>query len=227
MKTVRMTKGVRPTGDKFEARISENGKRRSLGIFDTEQDALTAYRNAKIVAINTKPIPYSVRKDEITQSRLKQVLAYDLNTGVFTRVARSGVIAGTIAGTLKPDGYRQVRVDGRKHYAARLALLYVTGIYPDFVDHINGDRDDNRFSNLRQATKVQNGQNIALSKRNSSGYTGVSWREASQKWLVRIMLERRSIHIGYAETAEQGYEMYLAAKRKYHDFQPIPRSELL
>lgn len=227
MKTVRITKGVRPIRDKFEARISEDGKRRSLGVFDTQKEALAAYKAAKIAAINMKPVPYSVRKETLTQARVKQVLNYDLSTGVFTRTARAGVIAGSIAGTLKPDGYRQIRVDGRKHYAARLALLYVTGVYPDYVDHINGNRDDNRFSNLRQATKTQNGQNLALSKRNSSGYTGVSWHEISQKWLVRIMLDKRSIHIGYAETAEQGYEMYLAAKRKYHDFQPIPRSELL
>lgn len=97
----------------------------------------------------------------INQKRLKEVLDYDPATGVFTwRVelnARGKV--GDPAGC-NSWGYRVIRIDGRLYGAHRLVWLYVHGRWPDaMIDHVNGDRSDNRIENLREANSVQNAHN--------------------------------------------------------------------
>src|SRR3989304_2031824 len=87
----------------------------------------------------------------ITQSALKQIIHYDPDTGVFTWIVNRGRKAksGYLAGVISDLGYRRIQISGRKHYAGRLAWLYMTGSQPvNEIDHINGVRDDDRFSNL-------------------------------------------------------------------------------
>ena len=114
---------------------------------------------------------------DLTAERLREVLDYGPDTGVFTWKIRtnSRVKVGDVAGALRPDGYIQISIDGRLHRAHRLAWLYVTGESPpDQIDHINGVRDDNRIANLRLATSAENKQNLRRAKsRNKTGFLGV------------------------------------------------------
>ncbi|MCK9994454.1 MAG: hypothetical protein Dbin4_02974, partial [Alphaproteobacteria bacterium] len=99
---------------------------------------------------------------ELTQSRLKELLHYDPDTGVFTRRVQtsSNARVGDVAGCLHPEGYRHIQIDGKRYAAHRLAWLYMTGEWPtNQLDHLNGVRDDNRWGNLREATHGQNQQN--------------------------------------------------------------------
>ena len=115
---------------------------------------------------------------ELNQSRLKELLAYDPDTGVFTRLVKSNrnVRIGAVAGTCDSKGYGQISVDGKLYRAHRLAWLWMTGAWPVAqLDHRNGVRHDNRWENLREATNGENNQNAAIRSNNTSGFMGVCW----------------------------------------------------
>lgn len=124
---------------------------------------------------------------ELTQKRLKELLRYCPETGVFVwlkSTGRAGI--GSIAGnTHVIDGYTQVGIDGTVYRAHRLAFLYMTGVFPVAVDHINGVRSDNRYLNLREADAMINAQNTRISAQNKTGLPGVTF----------FAMRKRSNHI--------------------------------
>ena len=127
----------------------------------------------------------------LTQARLKELLHYDPENGVFTHIkARRGLRSGSLAGGIdKAEGYLQIMVDGKRYQAHRLAWLYVHGDFPpNDIDHISRVRDDNRICNLRLATRSENMQNLSLRSTNTSGHTGVVWCKNTEKWRALIML---------------------------------------
>ena len=162
----------------------------------------------------------------LTQSRLKELVAYDPETGIFTRLVRTAnsTRVGDIAGGVMAIGYRIIKIDGRPYRAHRLAWLYMTGDWPvDGMDHINGARDDNRISNLREATQTQNGQNQAIHCNNKCGFMGVDWHRASGKWRSQIGFEGRLKHLGLFDSPDDAHAAYVAAKAEMHTFQPTMR----
>lgn len=111
-----------------------------------------------------------VRHTDLTQEELKEVLTYDPETGVFIWKVRPGyrVKVGDKAGCVGADGYSQIAYKGKLRKTHRLAWLYMTGKYPkEDIDHINGDKSDNRWDNLREASRQENCRNI---KRRKEGY---------------------------------------------------------
>ena len=162
-----------------------------------------------------------------TQERLKELLSYDQNTGVFVWLAQTSSRAkiGDIAGTLMAIGYRLIGIDGKLYRAHRLAWFYMTGDWPVAgMDHINGVKDDNRWDNLREATQAENSQNMAIRSDNTSGYMGVCWDRRKGKWQAQIKVAGRNKHLGYFDMPEAAHAAYLAAKAEIHTFQPIPRT---
>jgi len=122
----------------------------------------------------------------INQSYLKQHLLYNPETGYFFR--RNGSLGRSksgIAGSIEVDGYRRIKILNQRYLAHRLAWLYMTGEMPNQIDHINGDRDDNRFINLRNTDQIENMRNKALDKRNKFGITGFK-KSNSGNWEVSI-----------------------------------------
>jgi hypothetical protein len=112
----------------------------------------------------------------------------------------------------------------RAFLAHRVIWALMTGAWPiDQIDHINGVRDDNRWSNLRAATNAENAQNMRISARNTSGFIGVSWDSNRRKWAAEITVDYRRRHLGRHRTREAAHAAYLRAKRKLHPFQPVPR----
>jgi hypothetical protein len=135
----------------------------------------------------------------LTQARLKQLLHYDAETGVFMWIShqRRPDLIGTIAGSPQGQGYLLINVDNHKYKAHRLAWLYVYGEWPSFhIDHRNRIKSDNWIDNLRQATKAQNEMNKGLRANNSSGVTGVYWSIAAQKWQAYIRVNGRAKYLG-------------------------------
>jgi len=130
-------------------------------------------------------------------------------------------IKGEVAGRLTSKGYIYMKVDRRGYMAHRLVFLHVTGRWPrGQIDHINGDRADNRFDNLREATQSENSQNQRTAKRSnlSSGLLGVTWAPKLKKWVAQIMIEGDQNRLGSFDTPELAHAAYCDAKRRLHPY---------
>mgnify|MGYP003394149988 CR=1 FL=1 len=162
----------------------------------------------------------------ITQKRLKELLHYAPKTGTFTWLIspRGRTRPGDVAGGPDGHGYYRVQMEGIRYRAARLAWFYVYGCWPTVeVDHINGDRSDNRIKNLREATRAQQNQNLGIGLRNKTGILGVSWNKERKKWRAEIKIDNKSICLGRYRNIDDARAAYLKAKAKYHKFQPTIR----
>lgn len=145
---------------------------------------------------------------ELTLKHLKEQLSYDPETGVFTRLKtnKKGLI-GKEAGSMNPLGYKQISLHNYPFYAHRLAFFYMTGEWPkQQIDHINGNRSDNRWENLREASNMENSQN-----RKGKGACLTQWG-----WCTQITTNYEKKHLGYFATAEEAHAVYIEAKNKYH-----------
>lgn len=166
----------------------------------------------------------------LTHSRLLELLDYDPDTGLFTwriRVNNNGADAGDMAGCINTIGYIQIGINGTRYLAHRLAFLYVTGKWPDAdIDHINSIRSDNKWCNLRPATRSENLQNLKKAKKhNKCGLLGVRKNTSGKTWSSRIVLHRIETRLGTFGSPEEAHEAYLKAKEKLHPFSDLVRSE--
>jgi hypothetical protein len=153
----------------------------------------------------------------LTAERLREVLSYDPETGVFTRRVKTAqrVKVGDIAGTIrKKDGRRVIMVDGKNYLASLLAHLYMTGEWPkNLVDHRDLDRLNDRWENLRPATRSQNEMNKR--PRGKLGVKGVT-QIPSGNYQVRIRVDGRQITLGSAHNLALAGYMYAIAAAGYH-----------
>ena len=159
----------------------------------------------------------------ITQAMLKAVAIYDPNTGLFTRrVNASKAKAGTVMNHSRKDGYQTISLFGEKQLAHRMAWLYVHGTYPtNDLDHIDGNPTNNSFSNLREATRTENLQNMRHPRKNrSSPVNGVKWSKKRGKYCVQVVVDRKSYWGGYHESLDDAIEVLLELKEKHHPFRP-------
>jgi hypothetical protein len=168
----------------------------------------------------------------LTAERLREVAVYDHETGVFSwKIPRRRVRVGAAAGTVSKRGYIDICVDCQVYKAHRLAWLYTYGEWPvALIDHINGDKTDNRLANLRPATKAENGANRTKHEsRNTSGYRGVHWDKRGQRWVAHIKQNGVGIHIGSFRTpAEASAAHDLRARKVFGEFyQPIQSAPAL
>ena len=170
----------------------------------------------------------------LTQKKLKELLHYDPETGVFTwRIYRNHHTAtGDIAGTVqwfdrrkymrsfKKKLYRNIKVFGCTYRASHLAFLYMTGKWPpNQIDHINCNSLDNRWVNLRPCTQLQNNRNRQYSPRSTSFFKGVYFHKKHKKYRAQISVNRKTLHLGcfFSQTdAACAYDR--AAKKYYGEF---------
>ena len=161
-------------------------------------------------------------KNTTTAERVRELLVYNPDTGVFTwRASRSNCIARTRAGsTVHARGYRLISIDGTKYLAHRLAWLYVTGEWPEEeIDHIDGQTDNNRFINLRPASRVHNAQNAKRDVGDTSKHPGVYWDKSRGKWSVRIRVEdNRRMFLGRYDDEAPAALIYQIARELCHPY---------
>lgn len=168
---------------------------------------------------------------DITLARVKELVEYDPATGAFTMLTPPDASdffkyrwAGRKLGTWNDKGYFLLRLDGRYWRAHRIAWLIMTGRMPTLeIDHIDGNRGNNRFSNLREVSHRENAQNLKINTRNTSGYLGVSFFKKTKQWEATIMVDQVSFKLGIFNTAEDASAAYLEAKKRLHLAQPVPR----
>jgi hypothetical protein len=150
-----------------------------------------------------KPLP--------SPAELRQLLEYDPETGVLKWLRRPPEMfvteayckswntkyAGKAAGTLdNSNGYMVFKINDRKVRAHRVVLALTTGVWPDVVDHLNGDRADNRLANLSSGSQSDNIKNSAKRSNNTTGITGVYWNTFIKKWGASIKANGVSIWLG-------------------------------
>ena len=160
----------------------------------------------------------------ITADFVRSILNYNQETGAFTWIVqRSNVSSGSVAGHVSKSGYTTISICDKTYLAHRLAWMHVNGCFPDCdIDHIDGNRSNNRFSNLRLDPLRQNQQNRKTTQRNNkSGFPGVYWHKSVHKWHARIHVKRKSISAGFFDDPRDAYEAYLSAKRQFHPFYAI------
>jgi hypothetical protein len=123
---------------------------------------------------------------------------------------------GNIAGSIKHDGYRRIGLDKKVYLAHRLIYMMFYGYMPEIVDHIDGNKLNNKIDNLRGATKSQNCQNQKIPIGNTSGYKNVRWSKTKQRWCVNLRALNKDIHIGYFKDIELADLVAQEARDKYH-----------
>jgi len=157
-------------------------------------------------------------RDGVTQDRLKELLRYDPDTGVFTWKAKASknTIIGSKAGYKNNLGYVMIGVDGNQYLAHRLAWLYMIGAWPENeIDHIGGKRDDNCWNKLRHVTASINHQNLRAAKsHNQTGFLGV--HPNGLGFAAQIRVNGNVVHLGTFSAPAIAHSAYLEAKRKLH-----------
>lgn len=167
---------------------------------------------------------------DLTLERLRELLHYDPETGIFTRlIGVKGAAAGRQAGALDSYGYLRMRIDGKRYKSHRVAWFYVHGKWPAMMlDHINQVKTDNRIVNLREVTASENVQNTSLMANNTSGYRGVTWSKKKHRWKAQITVNKKRIALGHFDTAESAFMAYAKAAKVLHTHNPnaavVPRS---
>ena len=166
----------------------------------------------------------------LTPAELRKLITYDPDTGKMTWLKRpvemfateraskvwNKRFAGTPAFSVKKSGYLEGKIFYRDYSAHRVAWAIQMGVWPaDQIDHINGYKADNRISNLRVVTSLENLRNQKMAKNNRSGVMGIHWHKRKQKWQAGISVENKQIYLGSFDCLEEAKAARAAANVKY------------
>ena len=158
-------------------------------------------------------------KNMLTYERLREVLEYDPDQGVFKWLVNRSRTAkvGWVAGCKRSDEYIFIMINGKSYAAHRLAWLYMTGEWPvDQIDHYDHIKYNNRFYNLREATQQENNKNWSKRIDNTSGITGINWYKQTNKWVAQIQHNGKKKHLGYFDNIEEATKVRKDAEIKYN-----------
>lgn len=149
---------------------------------------------------------------------LKNKINYDPNSGVLTwKISYGGVKVGDKIGTLHHSGYLICKLGGRQLLTHRLIWFYMTGEWPDFqIDHIDTNKTNNKWSNLRLAIHNENQRNKNLQVNNTSGYKGVYWYKIKQKWRAHIKVNGKTLTLGNFDNIIDAVKARDDAGKLYH-----------
>lgn len=149
----------------------------------------------------------------VSLDHLKERFSYNRDTGVLYRKTRG---ASVVAGTLRTDSYRRVRIGAKAYFAHRLIWAIETGEWPETIDHINGNKSDNRLSNLRPATNAENLRNRGKQANNTTGFKGVYFSKAAGRYVAQIKTNSKMKYLGLFPSPELAHNAYLAAAEILH-----------
>jgi hypothetical protein len=162
-------------------------------------------------------------KDLPTPEMLRKLLRYDAETGqlIWAKTNSRRAPAGSVAGCLsKHTGYIYVGVNNKRLRAHRVVWMIVYNEIPGEIDHIDGNRSNNRLENLRVVSRSGNNQNRGIQRNNTSGATGVSFDSYRSKWAANIQADGKKIKLGRFASFDEAVKAYAAAKEKFHTVEP-------
>jgi len=151
----------------------------------------------------------------ITQQELVNLFDYK-DGNLYWRQARQKVKADSKAGTFNPSiGYVLITVNQKRFRAHQLIFMYHHGYFAKEIDHIDGNKVNNKIENLRATNRIKNCQNVGLTKRNTSGYKNVSYLKKTNKWMVKININGKNKNFGQFEDIELADLVAQEARNKY------------
>lgn len=170
-----------------------------------------------------------MKKSNLSQSDVTRILDYDPESGVLLWKTRplssfpsekdghtwNSRYAGKQAGHIGSNGYRIIGIGPQKWLAHRLAWLIIHGVLPNEIDHIDGNRDNNRITNFRDTTRAQNLKNQKRKINNKSGVTGVCWNKTRKRWTAQIRVDYIFKALGAFDTIEAAITARHAAEKLY------------
>ena len=151
-----------------------------------------------------------------TQEQLKKLFNYHEDGYLVWAVNRKRAKIGDKAGILHLNGYYRTGINGKLYCNHRLIYIFHYGIVPKFIDHIDGNKTNNKINNLRPATNKQNQHNAKLSSKNTSGYKNVTFCTQTKKWAVKIKINGQQKTIGRYNDIELADLVAQEIRRKYH-----------
>ena len=148
-------------------------------------------------------------RNDLTAQYVRSILTYNPKTGLFHR---TGILAGFIH---KKDGYVRIKINQVSYLAHRLAWLYMTGKWPKHeIDHKFGNRADNRWKFLRPANDAQTAANAGKWKNSLHALKGIAMQR-NGRWMARIRVNKKLIHLGTHDTPQQAHRVYRRAAKRY------------
>lgn len=151
----------------------------------------------------------AMQNSTLTQDQIKSL--FDYKDGNLYRKTN-----GKLSASKNVDGYTRSFVNGKNYYNHRLIFLMHYGYMPKQLDHIDGNPDNNRIKNLREANYIENNRNKKISNNNKSGYKNVFYNKDINKWAVQFSLQRKIKTIGYFKDLELAGLVAEMAREKYH-----------
>lgn len=167
-------------------------------------------------------------KPDLDQSTVRRLFVYNPATGDLTWRQRDDVLpewntkfAGKVAGSIwtprnSQTSYRQVSIFNRRFHLHRIIWLYMTGKWPAEIDHRDGNGLNNRWSNLREATRSQNAANCGAMRTNKYGLRGVCFHKSAGRFQAQIKVDGKNRYLGLFDTKEEARAAYLAAAIEEH-----------
>lgn len=164
----------------------------------------------------------------LTSTEIRRLMTYDPETGVCRWLVNRGTrsLAGNVAGSPHCEGYLHCRIYRKQYMLHRLIWLWMTGEWPrNQIDHVNGNRIDNRWANLRDVLPHENNQNRALISKNNntSGLIGIYWSTRDKNWRAQLRHKGKLYNIGRYATVEDALRARNAFKFKMHTYAPVLR----
>jgi hypothetical protein len=153
----------------------------------------------------------------ITQDNLKDYFTYKDGNLFWKRQPSRRITVGSIAGNLTERGYIQVKVFNKRFYAHRIIFFMFNGYFPQELDHIDGNKSNNRIENLRDSTKSQNNMNSKKRKDNTSGTKGITWDKRCNKWKVQGQANNIKYYLGRYDDMELAKKVIYEFRKQHHN----------
>lgn len=175
-----------------------------------KDDAITGMCKMWVAAIDDHlsrdAVAFKTKPSDVTRADLLEWFTYNAETGNLHRIrtVENGTWAGGIAGGIDGNGYRRIRFNGRLYREHQLVWAYFYGSFPVVeIDHINGNRIDNRVENLRLSNRFEQTQNIRVRSTNNTGFKHIVYVEERKKYRVGYKMRKKNIFVGHFDTLEE------------------------